>query len=70
MGDVAVATFAGYAEAAMWVEMLKSEGIPAVLVPLGFGAARGASAGLPHELRVREQDANRARSLLPAQDER
>ena len=49
----------------MWAEWLEAEGIPAVLVPLGPGTgAWGSSALLPHELRVRAEDVERAAELL------
>jgi hypothetical protein len=49
----------------MWAGLLEREGVPAVLVPLGPGAGGwGVSAGLPHELRVRAGDLERARALV------
>ena len=49
----------------MWAERLEAEEIPTVLVPLGPGAgAWGSSALLPHELRVRAENLERAQQLL------
>jgi hypothetical protein len=64
--EVAVAQFSSEPEAAMWAELLKSEGIPSRLVALMLPGlvAYGASDGVPHELRVRAGDADRARDLL------
>ena len=66
--EIGLATYPTWVEASMWAERLEGEGIPSVLVPLGAGAgAWGSSAFLPHELRVRAEDAERALALL--QDE-
>lgn len=65
--EVTVATYSGEAEAQLWASILWEEGIPCVLVPLGPGAgAWGSSAFLPHELRVRSEDAERAQAILSA----
>jgi hypothetical protein len=65
MREVRLATYATWIEASMWAERLDGAGIPSVLVPLGPGAgAWGSSSFLPHELRVRADDAERARQLL------
>ncbi|HEV8633989.1 MAG TPA: DUF2007 domain-containing protein [Chloroflexota bacterium] len=62
---VALGRYGSEAEAALWAELLEREGVPAVLVPLGPGAGGwGVSAGLPHELRVRAADLERARALV------
>ena len=62
---VALGRYGSEAEAALWAELLEREGVPAVLVPLGPGAGGwGVSAGLPHELRVRAGDLERARALV------
>src|SRR5579872_7562201 len=58
------ATFATYAEAAMWAELLEKNGVPCVLVPLGPGAGWGTSAWLPHAIHVRDVDVARAQHLL------
>ena len=64
--EVAVATFSGEAEAMLWADILRGEGVPCVLVPMSAGAAAwGTSAAMPHELRVRAQDVERAKELLP-----
>lgn len=64
--EVPVAVFMTQTEAEMWAEVLRKEGIPAVLVPLGPGAgAWGNSVWIPHQLRVRETDEERARNILP-----
>ena len=64
--DVPIATFGSHAEAEMWAELLRREGIPSVLVPLGPGSgAWGASAFVPYQLRVRADHLERARGLLP-----
>jgi hypothetical protein len=64
--EVAVAQYRSEPEAAMWVELLKGEGIPSRLIALMLPGlvAYGASEGVPHELRVRAGDADRARELL------
>lgn len=63
--EVALATFSTWTEAEMCAEQLQGEGIPSVLVPLGPGAGGwGSSAFVPHELRVRASDVERAREIL------
>jgi hypothetical protein len=65
--EIRLATFSTWTEAQMWVEVLEGEGIPSVLVPLGPGAGGwGSSVLVPHELRVRAADADRAREVLAA----
>lgn len=67
MEETAIARFPTWTEAQMWAETLDGEGIPSVLVPLGPGAGGwGSSALVPHELRVRAVDAERAREVLAA----
>ncbi len=69
--EIAIATFETETEALMWAELLKNEGIPSVLVPLGAGvAAFGPSVWRPFELRVRESDVDRARRILPTRADR
>jgi hypothetical protein len=52
----------------MWAELLRREGIVCALVPLGPGAGGwGSSVSLPHQLRVRREDAARAGELLGEQ---
>jgi hypothetical protein len=62
--EVAVGRYASGTEAAMWAEVLAGEGIPSVAAAMGPGTAYLGSAAVPHELRVRAADADRARSLL------
>ena len=59
--EVAIASYAGQLEAEMWVELLKNEGIPAVLGQLLPRLAWGM---VPCELRVRSTDVERAREVL------
>ena len=61
--EVVVATYAGQMEAEMWAEVLRGEGIPAVVVQLLPGA-RLAWGMVPAELRVRSTDFERARAIL------
>jgi hypothetical protein len=64
--EVPVATFDTETEAMMWAELLRAEGIPVVMVPLGPGAGGwGATVWRPFQLRVRGGDVQRARDLLP-----
>ncbi len=63
--EVAIASFPSETEALMWAEVLKGEGIPSVLVPLGPGIGGwGATVWRPFELRVRLSDAARAKSIM------
>lgn len=63
--EIALETFNTETEALMVADLLKEEGIPSVLVPLGAGqAAFGASVWRPFQLRVRCADAERARRVL------
>lgn len=61
--EVVIASYAGQLEAEMWVELLKNEGIPAVLGQLLAGP-RLAWGMVPCELRVRSTDVERAREVL------
>lgn len=61
--EVVVARYDGQPEAEMWVELLRKEGIPTVVVQLLPGA-RLAWGMVPCELRVRSTDLERARALL------
>jgi hypothetical protein len=55
-------------EAHLWADILRQEGIPSVVIPLGPGVGGwGATAGLPHALRVPTPLADRARDLLEAE---
>lgn len=60
--EVRLARYPSQTEAEMWAELLRGEGIPTVLVPLGLGVYVGV--GVPYEIRVRASDADRARQLL------
>ncbi len=63
--EVAVATFGMETEALMMAELLKGEGIPCILVPLGAGSGGlGPTVWRPFELRVRASDVARATRLL------
>jgi hypothetical protein len=61
--EVVIATYTGHLEAEMWVELLRNEGIPAVLGQLLPGP-RLAWGMVPCELRVRSTDVERAREIL------
>src|SRR6266545_1385288 len=70
MDEVTLATFGSWTEAEMCAELLRREGIPSALVPLGPGAGGwGSSVELPHQLRVRPDDAARAHELLARPDD-
>ncbi len=63
--EVAVATFESETEALMLAELLKSNGIPSVLVPIGMGVGGlGSTVWRPFEMRVRTSDATRARQMI------
>jgi hypothetical protein len=65
--EVPVARFKSQIEAEMWADLLGQAGIPCVLVPLGPGSGGfGTSLWVPHEVRVRADDAAKARGMLPA----
>jgi hypothetical protein len=61
--EVVVARYDGQPEAEMWAELLRNEGIPAVVIQLLPGA-RLAWGMVPCELRIRSTDLARARSVL------
>ena len=64
-GEVKLDTFNTETEALMVADLLRAEGIPSVLVPLGAGqSAFGASVWRPFEIRVRARDEERARGIL------
>lgn len=66
MEDVLVGQFGNQAEAEMWAELLRAEGIRTRIVRQGMEiAAVGFDAWTPHDLHVPAQDASRARELLP-----
>ncbi len=62
--EVAIARYGSGLEAQMWLELLKSEGIPAVLLHLTPGSRWVTTDLAPQELRVRADDAPRAREIL------
>ena len=63
--DVAIATYPSETEAIMWAGVLKSEGIPSMLVPTGAGvSALGQTIFRPFQIRVRAEDVTRARQVL------
>ena len=66
--EVEVATFGSEIEGQIWADILRQEGIPSVLIPLGPGVGGwGSAAGLPHALRVPSPLADRARELIEAE---
>jgi hypothetical protein len=68
MHEVTVATFPNQIDAEIWAGVLHDEGILSVLVPLNPGAGGwGTSLIGPYALRVRANDAPRAREILPAE---
>jgi hypothetical protein len=65
MDEVVVGHYGNQAEAEMWAELLRGEGIPCRLARAGVDiAAVGLDAWVPHDLRVRAEDAARAREVL------
>ena len=67
--EVAVARFRSQIEAEMWADILQQAGILTVLIPLSPGSGVfGTSLWVAHELRVRTDDAVKARGLLAARD--
>jgi hypothetical protein len=66
MDEAIVATYGNQAEAEMWAEVLRSEGIECRVTRVSVEvAAVGFDAWVPHELRVRAQDAPRAAEIVP-----
>jgi len=64
--EVPIARYPSLLEAEMWADILRQAGIPSVLIQLGPGSGVfGTSLWVPHELRVRADDAKSARALLP-----
>jgi hypothetical protein len=65
MDEVVVGNYGNQVEAEMWAELLRTEGIPCRLARSGADiAAVGLDAWVPHDLRVRAEDASRARAVL------
>jgi len=66
MEETVVGTYGNQAEAAMWAEVLRSAGITCRVSRISVEvAAVGFDAWVPHELRVRTEDAERASDLIP-----
>jgi len=67
---ITVATFLNQPEAEMWAELLRRAGIPCLVAAAVPGASTGGyySAFVPHHIRVRAADVERARALLPPLD--
>ena len=65
MDEVVVGNYGNQAEAEMWAELLRGEGIPCRLARAGVDiAAVGLDAWAAHDVRVRAEDAARAREVL------
>jgi Putative prokaryotic signal transducing protein len=65
MDEVVVGQYANQAEAEMWAELLRDQGIPCRVVRAGMEiAATGLDAWVPHDLSVRAGDLPRAREVL------
>ncbi len=63
--EVVVGRYTNQPEAEMWAELLREDGIPCRVARAGVDvAAVGLLAWSPHDLRVRAEDAPRARALL------
>jgi hypothetical protein len=63
--EVVVGNYSNQAEAQMWAELLREEGIPCRIARAGVEvAAVGFDAFVPHDLRVFADDAQRARAVL------
>jgi hypothetical protein len=64
VSDVRLGTFPNWTEAEMFAQILRSEGIPTVLIPLAPFDGWGSSTWAAHEVRVAAKDAERAGELL------
>ena len=65
MDEVVVGNYSNQAEAQMWAELLREQGIPCRVVRGGVEvAAVGFDAWGPHDVRVFLEDAPRARAML------
>jgi Putative prokaryotic signal transducing protein len=65
MDEVVVGEYANQVEAEMWAGLLREQGIPCRVVQTGADVgAVGLSAWVAHALRVRAEDAERARQVL------
>jgi len=66
MDEAVVGTYTNQAEAEMWAEVLRDRGIKCRVTRVSVEvAAVGFDAWVPHELRVRAEDASRAQEHLP-----
>lgn len=68
MGWVVVTTAPDQVTAELWVEMLRDEGIPAMIRPSDAVSFLGV-AGFGCRVQVREEDLERAREVLGAEGE-
>jgi hypothetical protein len=67
MDEVVVGDYPNQMEAEMWAGVLREQGIQCRTVQIGADvAAVGINAWVAHDLRVRAEDAARARELLNA----
>ena len=65
MDEVVVGNYSNQAEAQMWAELLREQGIPCRIARAGIEvAAVGFDAFVPHDLRVFAADAERAMAVL------
>ncbi len=65
MDEVVVGNYSNQAEAQMWAELLREQGIPCRVARAGVEvAAVGFDAWVAHDLRVFADDAQRAREVL------
>jgi hypothetical protein len=66
MDEAVVGTYTNQAEAEMWAEVLRDRGIKCRVARVSVEvAAVGFDAWVPHELRVRSEDATRAAEYVP-----
>ena len=69
MDEAIVGTYNNQAEAEMWAEVLRRAGIQCRVARVSVEvAAVGFDAWVPHELRVRAEDADRAAEFVPPPD--
>jgi hypothetical protein len=65
MDEAVVGNYTNQAEAQMWAELLREQGIPCRVARAGVEvAAVGFDAWVAHDLRVFAEDAERARAVL------
>ena len=66
MDETVIGTYGNQAEAEMWAEVLRGAGITCRVTRVSVEvAAVGFDAWVPHELRVRAEDAARAADVVP-----